>query len=280
MMKAIIRVDEAASGQHNMDVDETLLQDVRNEGSLVLRVYRWQKPTLSLGHFQDESEIPDNAPWRHIERVRRKTGGGAIVHDVELTYSLVIPKDPKPDSRVRLEMQGGVPMVDFGRKGPSDLIYRSVHNELVLGLQRLGLPAKLAEECTCKTSEAIKGASFLCFERRSPVDIVVDGYKVVGSAQRRTQHGLLQHGSVLLRKSEFAGHLLGIQDLLDARASGYQGKTSDLEKGVPLPLMMGLPPLDWLSWTDWLLQALQRSVNNAFLGYWRFEKSVYNTRSR
>lgn len=274
-MNAIIRVDEPAAGQHNMEVDEALLRDAQNEGALVLRVYRWQKPTLSLGHFQNESEIPDDALWGHIERVRRKTGGGAIVHDVELTYSLVIPHDRKPDSRAQIGTPVDAPIVDFGRKGPSDLIYRSVHNELVVGLQRLGLPAKLAEECTCKTGEAGKGASFLCFERRSPVDIVVDGYKVVGSAQRRTQYGLLQHGSVLLRTSEFAGHLRGIQDLLDARDPGNQGKNTDLETGVPLPLKAGLPPLDWELWTDWLLRALQRSVNNAFLGYWRFEKSVY-----
>ncbi|XZE21039.1 lipoyl protein ligase domain-containing protein [Pirellulaceae bacterium SH449] len=274
-MNAIIRVDGPASGQHNMDVDEALLRDAQNAGALLLRVYRWQKPTLSLGHFQNESEIPDDAPWGHIERVRRKTGGGAIVHDVELTYSLVIPHNRKPDSGAQSETPVGAPSVDFGKKGPSDLIYRSVHNELVVGLQRLGLPAKLAEQCTCKTGEDGKGASFLCFERRSPVDIVIDGYKVVGSAQRRTQHGLLQHGSVLLRTSEFARHLCGIQDLLDARGPGFQGKTNDLETGGRLPLQVEGPPLDWGSWTEWLLQILQRSVNNAFLGYWRFEKSVY-----
>lgn len=242
-----------------MDEDEAMLQQAKHCKSMVLRIYRWSAPTLSLGHFQRNSDIPANVAWSQIDRVTRKTGGGAIVHHHELTYSLVIPHLPTQRAQSQHDSQfteippkvSGVP--SFGTKGPSELVYRAIHNGLVKGLQDLGLNAALAEECTCKIDGAPTNQIFLCFERRSPVDIVIDGVKVVGSAQRRTQFGLLQHGSILLSRSFHAPHLAGIQDFLDANAR------ADMPES-----------LDWEKWTLWLVKNLQVSLEKAFAGYWLF----------
>ncbi len=237
-----------------MEVDQAMLQQAEHCKSMVLRIYRWETPTLSLGHFQRDSDIPSDEAWSQIDRVTRKTGGGAIVHDHELTYSLVIPHvQNQHDSQPTEISQHASSTPSFGTKGPSELVYRAIHIGLVKGLQDLGLNAALAEECTCKIDGVPANQSFLCFERRSPVDIVVDGAKVVGSAQRRNQFGLLQHGSVLLRRSFHAPHLAGIQDFLDANARAELADS-----------------LDWGKWTCWLTKNLQTSLEKAFAGYWLF----------
>lgn len=253
-MKAILRIDEPASGARNMEVDEAMLHEAEHCKSLVLRVYRWATPTLSLGHFQRDSEIPTDAAWGQIDRVTRKTGGGAIVHDRELTYSLVIPhlQNRHGSQPTEISPVGSSPP-SFGTKGPSELVYRAIHIGLVNGLREFSLNAALAEECTCKIDGVPANQSFLCFERRSPVDIVIDGVKVVGSAQRRTQFGLLQHGSILLRRSCHAPHLAGILDFLDSDVRDEQAES-----------------LDWEKWTSWLVKNLQVSLEKAFAGYWLF----------
>jgi lipoate-protein ligase A len=274
-MKAILRVDKPATGLRNMEVDEAMLREAEHCGSLVLRVYRWENPTLSLGHFQRDSDVPTNAAWGDIDRVIRKTGGGAIVHDRELTYSLVIPHLPHNKRQQTAEIP---PSFDnppsFGTKGPSEMVYRAVHLGLVSGLRELGLNANLAEECTCKIDGKSTNQSFLCFERRSPVDIVIDGGKVVGSAQRRTQFGLLQHGSILLRSSRHAPHLAGILDFLDAQTSTEQscaGSYKDCSESVGIDSRKELAvTLDWEKWTGWLVKNLQMSLEKAFAGYWLF----------
>lgn len=258
-----------------MEVDEAMLREAEHCQSLILRVYRWSQPTLSLGHFQRESEIPTDVAWGQLDRVVRKTGGGAIVHDRELTYSLVVPHLNRQLDKGRSEIPGDGQLAPaFGTKGPSEMIYRAVHVGMVNSLRDLGLNAALAEQCTCKVNGGASNQSFLCFERRSPVDIVIDGVKVVGSAQRRTQFGLLQHGSVLLRRSVHAPHLSGIADFLDTndrRASD----TLEEARRQPTESDSGLQTdqpttLNWGKWTDWLVKNLQSSLENAFAGYWRF----------
>jgi lipoate-protein ligase A len=269
-IKAVLRVDEPATGLHNMEVDEAMLREAEHCKSLVLRVYRWANPTLSLGHFQRNDDVPTDAAWGRIDRVTRKTGGGAIVHDRELTYSLVIPHTPHHDGQQSSE----IPLA-FGTKGPSEMVYRAIHAGLVSGLQQLGLNADLSEQCTCKADGVTANQSFLCFERRSPVDIVIDGVKVVGSAQRRSQFGLLQHGSVLLRRSSHAPHLAGILDFLDSpsRVEPSHSETA----GKPSVNLVSrdqnevLDSLDWEKWTVWLVKNLQVSLEKAFAGYWLFD---------
>lgn len=258
-----------------MEVDEAMLREAEHCQSLILRVYRWSQPTLSLGHFQREKEIPTDVAWGRLDRVVRKTGGGAIVHDRELTYSLVVPHLNRHPDKSRSEIPSDGQLTPaFGTKGPSEMIYRAVHVGMVNSLRDLGLNAALAEQCTCKVNGVASNQSFLCFERRSPVDIVIDGVKVVGSAQRRTQFGLLQHGSVLLRRSVHAPHLSGIVDFLD---NNVRQGSQPLEEGRrhPTESDSGLQSdrfstLNWEKWTDWLVNNLQASLENAFAGYWRF----------
>lgn len=207
----IIRFDQPQSGPDNMEADNRLLSELAIDSPLTLRLYRWSEPTLSLGHFQQEAEINDAWPFASLKRVQRRTGGGAILHHHEWTYSLTIPNRP-----------------ELGLKGHSEEIYRSVHNSVVDGLRQLGWDAKLSEECSCAlTKDTGKKEAFLCFMRRSPVDVVIGQDKIMGSAQRRGKSGLLQHGSLLLRRSEFADKLPGAMDLPRIKAVSPGFRLSD-----------------------------------------------------
>jgi lipoyl(octanoyl) transferase len=172
--------DNAERGSWNMALDWAMLRQASSESSVILRVYSWSEPTVSLGYFQNLELLNDFPTLRSLACVRRVTGGGAILHDREWTYSIAIPESTP-------------------RKGHSDELYRSVHRSIEEWLNQLGFPAKSWES----TQNPIENSeqAFMCFERRSPVDLVVAGDKVLGSAQRRTEFGLLQHGSLLNKPS-------------------------------------------------------------------------------
>ncbi len=156
----------------NMAVDHTLLH--RGVGR-ILRFYGWNPAALSLGHFQSLDDVPVEVR-SELRIVRRITGGGAIVHADELTYSLCLDSDdPILAARSRAES------------------YAVLHAPIVRALARLGIPAH------SRSHEATEGGSpFLCFARATSLDLVVDGKKLVGSAQRRLRSRFLQHGSILL----------------------------------------------------------------------------------
>ncbi len=184
-----------------MAIDEALLDKAMPDWPIVLRIYQWQRPTLSLGHFQQIEDLDECPSLTGLPWVRRKTGGGAIVHDRELTYSIVFPN------------RGGK-----ATKGHNEALYRAIHTHFVQALRGLGREARLSESCTCKTNADQSSEPFLCFSRRSPVDLLVGEDKILGSAQRRTSRGLLQHGSFLLGRSESTPHLPGLLDSIDAEA--------------------------------------------------------------
>lgn len=179
-----------------MAIDEALLQNANSDCPIVLRVYRWERPTLSIGHFQRIEDREDSPNLRDLPWVRRKTGGGAIVHDQELTYSILIPnRDNQPT------------------KGHNELLYRAIHCAFVNNLRTLGWNAQLAETCTNKTTMGKNQEPFLCFLRRTPIDLVIGDDKILGSAQRRSAAGLLQHGSFLLHRSQSTLELFGLLDV-------------------------------------------------------------------
>jgi len=192
----LVILDPPLSGPRNMEIDDALLKNARPDWPVVLRIYRWEVPTLSLGHFQQIEERESSQGLMQLPWVRRRTGGGAIVHDRELTYSIVLPK------------RDGQPT-----KGHNEALYRAIHLQFVHELGKQGWDAKLAETCTCKLSPEQKSEPFLCFSRRSPVDLIVGRDKILGSAQRRSVSGLLQHGSFLLQGSESTPQLPGLLDL-------------------------------------------------------------------
>jgi lipoate-protein ligase A len=174
-----------------MAVDETLLETAAADGQCTLRLYRWQEPTLSLGYFQAYADRWQHAASGRAAVVRRASGGGAILHDRELTYSLAIPSQ-HPLAARRLEC------------------YRAVHQALVEVLAEWGIEATMAAQ---PEQSAATREPFLCFQRRSPGDVLVAGAKIAGSAQRRCRGAVLQHGSVLLARSAAAPELGGLEEL-------------------------------------------------------------------
>jgi lipoate-protein ligase A len=182
-------IDGPSPGAWNMAVDEALLEAAAHQETAYWRFYGWSEPTLSLGYFQDYAGRHRHEPSRHCPAVRRLTGGGAILHDAELTYSFAIP------SRSRWGTQ---------REG----LYALVHGCLIESLGELGVAAQL-----CPGEPAAGPEPFLCFQRRAPGDVLLDRFKIAGSAQRRRRGAVLQHGSLLLRRSPAAPELPGLEDL-------------------------------------------------------------------
>ena len=174
-----------------MAVDQALLEAVAQGSPPIWRFYRWAEPTLSLGYFQNYDDREKHPASRACRIVRRASGGGAILHDAELTYSLALPAD-HPLAVGRLDL------------------YCEVHRTLIEALANLGVPkADLSMNCSKDAAEN----PFLCFQRRAEGDVLFGATKIAGSAQRRIQGAVLQHGSILLKQSTVAPELKGIVDL-------------------------------------------------------------------
>jgi len=205
-------IDPPASGAWNMAVDELLLATAADEGIATLRFYQWSVPTLSLGYFQRGDDRGRHAASLGCPLVRRQTGGGAIVHDRELTYSLTLP--------------AGHPLA-----AQADRLYRAVHAAFIAVLRPLIADGET--RCTLQIHEADsplrpEEEPFLCFQRRAKADVLltVPGgadwnrqEKILGSAQRRRRGAISQHGSLLLETSRLAAELPGIYNLTGVRVS-------------------------------------------------------------
>jgi lipoate-protein ligase A len=186
-------IDDKGSGPWNMAADATLLQNASSKGQTTLRFYQWSVPTLSLGYFQEHDLRREHSASVNCPVVRRSSGGGAIVHDREITYSLAIP-------------------ISDRWSGKAAELYATVHESLTDLLRDLNANGELYTGDTSSTR-------FLCFQRRAPGDVIVNHHKIMGSAQRRAKGALLQHGSLLLGRSAAAPELPGLQDILDPRLS-------------------------------------------------------------
>lgn len=186
-------IDSPKPGAENMAIDEAILLAATVDPTFTLRLYRWSEPTLSLGYFQPHADRDAHTPSLPCPCVRRHSGGGAIMHDHELTYSIVVP------------------VSDRWSTGATEL-YQQVHGALIHCYREFGVNATLSEDGDKQP--------FLCFQRRSDGDILVENHKVTGSAQRRHRGALLQHGSILLRKSDHAPELPGISELGDTGIGG------------------------------------------------------------
>lgn len=185
-------IDEPAGGPWNMAVDEALLQSAA-DGVATLRFYSWDRPTLSLGYFQKYDDRLEHDASRDCPLVRRSTGGGAILHDRELTYSFAAPLQSRDVFR-------------------AEALYRIFHCSLIEVLEHWKVSASL---CANRVKISIQDEPFLCFNRRSDGDVLVCGSKIAGSAQRRRRNVVLQHGSVLLGVSPRAPELPGLREIAE-----------------------------------------------------------------
>jgi lipoate-protein ligase A len=198
-----------------MATDQCLLESVDQSGIPCLRFYRWPQPTLSLGYFQEQKQRQYHVESESLGLVRRATGGGAIIHHHELTYSIAIRNDhPSLSKRSKASETDRSPSVSA--IGANARLYRLVHHAIASALTEFGVAARPFYQWRSAQSavaSASKPEPFLCFQRRTSEDLIVAGYKVLGSAQRRGKRSLLQHGSLLIRSSVFAPQLPGVVNL-------------------------------------------------------------------
>lgn len=190
-MNARLLIDSPGAGSWNMAVDEALMISAGKLGTPALRFYAWKDPTLSLGYFQAHADRHAHEASRSCALVRRATGGGAILHHFELTYSFVAPISDRLSADV-------------------ESLYYAFHETLIDVLLPYGVEARL---CTDPVSFPRGGEPFWCFERRARGDVLLGDAKIAGSAQRRHYGAVLQHGSILLLRSPHTPHLPGIGEL-------------------------------------------------------------------
>lgn len=177
------------TGAWNMAVDELLLEAAVERNEIAVRWYRWREATVSLGYFQPATAVAADPSLAELPAVRRLTGGGAILHDRELTYSCAVPAE-HPLAREPLRL------------------YEDVHTAIVEVLARRDVAAALRGS---RAPGAVE--PFLCFGRGDARDVVFRGHKILGSAQRRRRGAVLQHGSLLLAASPAAPDFPGLHDL-------------------------------------------------------------------
>ena len=166
-------------GAEQMACDEALLNKINKESSAIFRFYNWSEPTISLGYFQNY--VTFTSKFTHLCNlaiVRRQTGGGAIIHDKEITYALIMPAESE------LYRQGAMSA------------YILAHTAIARVMEQLGVHLDLRPKSL--DYMRIKSEPDFCFARPCPTDLICPVGKMVGSAQRRLPGAFLQHGSIML----------------------------------------------------------------------------------
>lgn len=204
----------------NMAIDEAILEaHAAGQVPPTLRFYGWNPPAVSIGYFQRlQGEVDlDTCRRLGIEAVRRPTGGRAVLHEDELTYSVVISQDLLPGDVIHT--------------------YRVLCQGLLDGIRRLDVPVDMAMPHAGRPARLEAESSAACFNSPSWYELEVDGRKVVGSAQVRTGGVILQHGSILL--SLDADRLFSVLRLPDDRREA--AKRVFLRKATSLGDALGQP---------------------------------------
>lgn len=178
-MDWIFLADKANSGPYNMAKDQALLALAAKSNQAILRFYQWSQPTLSVGRTQKlEREIDLEACRRlNIPLVRRATGGQAVLHGYDLTYSVSAPLN--------------LPLLGTGVMG----IYGALSQIFVKFFSELKLEPTIMRY---SGRQRVSQGSAICFAVPSAFEIMIGGKKLVGSAQRQTPKAFLQHGSIPL----------------------------------------------------------------------------------
>lgn len=169
-------IDPPQNGLENMATDEAIIESCNQRLSQpTLRLYEWSEPTLSIGCFQKADNVIKYCLKAGIPYVRRITGGRAVLHSDEITYSIICSEDE--------------PLFKEGISGA----YRIISRCLLAALREAGVNADM------HTSRAIEHGfeKTSCFHSPSRYEIIIDNKKLIGSAQRRFKSAFLQHGSIL-----------------------------------------------------------------------------------
>lgn len=232
----------------NMALDEALL-NWHSQGLIppVLRFYQWEPAGLSLGYFQKiKGKIRVDAVKKHgFGMVRRLTGGRAVLHDHELTYSVVVSEEHEKMPKTVTEA------------------YRVISQGILEGYRNLGIQAEFA----IPERKLGKNGSAVCFEEPSWYELVIEGKKAAGSAQTRQKGVILQHGSIPISmntdvlfdlfeysseevrkraKEKFADRAITIEDALGRSVSIDEVKNA-FYKGFELGLDIELKPYELTS---------------------------------
>ena len=189
MESCLLWMDGSHGPYLNMAIDELMLERMDSIGKVVLRFYEWNIPSASFGYSQKPRAVTRTG----LTLVRRPTGGGVVYHDVDLTYTLVIP--------------AGHPICELNRMDS----YKVIHEPIMKAVLDLGQGAHLAPDLGIKHDRA----TLQCFVSPSPNDVLAaDNTKLAGAAQRRTRKGILHQGSVSLKAGEHDRILNAIRDEL------------------------------------------------------------------
>lgn len=166
-------------GAFHMALDDVLLQACQPEDPPLMRVYSWETYCISLGYHQSPDSINYQACANdHIDVVRRPTGGRAVLHAEELTYSIILP------------LGGQFPSIHDA--------YQQINQGLVAGLRHLGIDASQEKRSPDFRGHYQTALSASCFSAAAKHEVTFQGRKMIGSAQRQLGNSLLQHGSLLL----------------------------------------------------------------------------------
>ncbi len=167
-------------GATQMATDQAILEHADIIDCPTMRVYSWQPFCISLGYHQSEDRIDlSRCAGDAIDVVRRPTGGRAVLHAEEVTYSVIIPHSSPLCGASISET------------------YARISQGLAKGIQTLGVPAEMEKRSIDLHSHYKTSLSVSCFSAAALSEILVQGKKLVGSAQRRLPSGVLQHGSIL-----------------------------------------------------------------------------------
>jgi len=214
-----IIVDGPLPGLVNMEVDSNLLSSAEANPlpQTVVRLYSWEKPTVSIGRHQAPEKAVNLSVCAELEVpvVARPTGGRAVLHDVELTYAVV------SNDEARFPISGLQPS------------YLAIAKILAAGLGKLGICCELAPGVRETASSFRTEVKNPCFASASRHELLVRGRKVAGSAQRRLRRSFLQHGSIPLRLDcERMARILGSQPSL------LQNSMTCIEEAVARPVSL------------------------------------------
>ncbi len=155
----------------NMAIDQTLLQMTPHQGLPLLRFYGWDRPAVSIGYTQKHQLTARPG----FTLVRRPTGGGLVYHDHDFTYSVIIPASHPISKLDRNES------------------YRVINQAVREGLRQAKIGSTLADQQIPGSTDR---AAMVCFDNPTRYDLLANGRKIAGSAQRRTANGILHQGSI------------------------------------------------------------------------------------